>query len=81
MSKPIRNAGVCVCKVPVVRISSMWMPHPNKPIAGRLINPEGLPALVGLVRDGADDGVSQLAAVLGPLEPPKRLYGNEQTME
>ena len=31
--------------------------------------------------DGADDGVSQLAAVLGPLEPPKRLYGNEQTME
>ncbi|HOV97032.1 MAG TPA: type II secretion system protein [Thermomonas sp.] len=46
-----------------------------------LINPEGLPALVGLVRDGADDGVSQLAAVLGPLEPPKRLYGNEQTME
>lgn len=46
-----------------------------------LIDPEGLPALIGLVREGRGDGVSQLAAVLGPLLPPKRLYGDEQTME
>lgn len=46
-----------------------------------VVNPEGLPALIGLVREGTGEGVSQLAAVLGPLTPPKRLYGNEQTME
>lgn len=42
------------------------------------VNPEALPALVALVRD--DNGVDRplLAAVLGPLEPPKRLYGDEQ---
>lgn len=39
---------------------------------------ESLPAMVGLVRD--DDGVDRplLAAVLGPLSPPQRLYGEEQ---
>lgn len=46
-----------------------------------LVNPEGLPALIGLVREGTGEGVSQLAAVLGPLQPPKRLYGDEQTMD
>ena len=49
-----------------------WPPSLGK------VNPEALPALVGLVRD--DNGVDRplLAAVLGPLEPPKRLYGDEQ---
>ena len=49
-----------------------WPPSRGK------VNPEALPALVGLVRD--DNGVDRplLAAVLGPLEPPKRLYGDEQ---
>ena len=39
---------------------------------------ESLPALVGLVRE--DGGVDRplLAAVLGPLSPPERLYGEEQ---
>lgn len=46
-----------------------------------LVKPEALPALVGLVREGGNGDSPQLAAVLGPLEPPKRLYGKEQTME
>jgi general secretion pathway protein J len=43
-----------------------------------LVKPEALPAMVVLrrrVRDGDDPLV---AAVLGPLEPPERLYGDEQ---
>lgn len=55
--------------------TSQWPP------ALGLVDPEGLPALIGLVREGEGSGVSQLAAVLGPLLPPKRLYGQEQTME
>lgn len=51
------------------------------PAALGQVNPEGLPALVGLVRnDGARDR-PLLAAVLGPLEPPERLYGNEQLLD
>ena len=42
------------------------------------VNPEALPAVVGLVRryEGGDRPL--LVAVLGPLEPPKRLYGEEE---
>ena len=43
-----------------------------------LVNPEALPALVGLVREQDDRQSPLLAAVLGPLEPPLRLYGEEQ---
>jgi hypothetical protein len=56
----------------------VWPPKLGK------VKPEALPALIGLVRgsgDGASDGngdSTTLVAVLGPLEPPVRLYGEEQ---
>jgi hypothetical protein len=37
-----------------------------------------LPAVVGLVRRDGDDDRPLLVAVLGPLEPPRRLYGEEE---
>ena len=49
-----------------------WPPKLGK------VNPEALPALVGLVRDDEGRERPLLAAVLGPLEPPKRLYGDEE---
>lgn len=60
------------------RQSDVWPPKLGK------VKPEALPALIGLVRgsgDGASDGngdSTTLVAVLGPLEPPVRLYGEEQ---
>ena len=45
------------------------------------VNPEGLPALVGLVRNDGGRDRPMLAAVLGPLVPPERLYGNEQLLD
>lgn len=64
-----------------VYLDAEWNETPIWPPGRGLVNPEGLPALVGLVRVGAAGERPQWAAVLGPLEPPKRLYGNEQTME
>ena len=49
-----------------------WPPRLGK------VDPEALPALVGLVREGADGERPMLAAVLGPLVPPRRLYGEEE---
>ena len=45
------------------------------------VNPEGLPALIGLVRNDGGRDRPMLAAVLGPLVPPERLYGNEQLLD
>ncbi|WP_189375950.1 hypothetical protein [Thermomonas carbonis] len=54
------------------RQSSTWPPKLG------LVKPEKLPAVVMLSR-GENSGLSPaLAAVLGPLEPPYRLYGLEQ---
>ena len=53
-------------------VTDAWPPKLGK------VNPEALPALVGLVREDAEREKPLLAAVLGPLEPPKRLYGEEQ---
>jgi len=49
-----------------------WPPKLGK------VNPEGLPAVVGLIRRFEDGDRPLLVAVLGPLEPPIRLYGEEQ---
>ena len=54
------------------RQSDSWPPRLGK------VDPEALPALVGLVREAADGERPTLAAVLGPLAPPLRLYGEEQ---
>jgi len=54
------------------RESEVWPP------ARGLVNPEALPAMVVLVRNFGGREQSVLAAVLGPLEPPVRLYGDEQ---
>lgn len=54
------------------RATGEWPPRLGK------IEEEALPALVGLVREGADGERPILAAVLGPLAPPLRLYGEEQ---
>ena len=48
------------------------------PPARGLVKPEALPAMVILQRRRHDRDDSLVAAVLGPLEPPKRLYGDEQ---
>lgn len=49
-----------------------WPPKLGK------VNPEALPAVVGLVRRFEDGDRPLLVAVLGPLEPPERLWGEEQ---
>jgi len=49
-----------------------WPPNRGK------VQPGALPALVALVREAADGERPVLAAVLGPLEPPRRLYGEEE---
>lgn len=49
-----------------------WPPRLGK------VDAEALPALVGLVQESAEGERPMLAAVLGPLEPPLRLYGEEQ---
>ena len=54
------------------RATETWPPKLGK------VNPEGLPAVVGLVRRFADGDRPLLVAVLGPLEPPRRLYGEEE---
>ena len=54
------------------RQTDTWPPKLGK------VNPEALPAVVGLVRRYADGDRPLLVAVLGPLVPPKRLYGDEQ---
>ena len=54
------------------RETDTWPPKLGK------VNPEGLPAVVGLVRRSEDGDRPLLVAVLGPLEPPIRLYGLEQ---
>lgn len=54
------------------RETDTWPPKLGK------VNPEALPAVVGLMRRFADGDRPLLVAVLGPLEPPKRLYGEEQ---
>ncbi len=54
------------------RETDTWPPKLGK------VNPEGLPAVVGLVRRSEDGDRPLLVAVLGPLEPPIRLYGVEQ---
>lgn len=54
------------------RVTGEWPPRLGK------IEEEALPALVGLVREGVDGERPMLAAVLGPLAPPIRLYGEEQ---
>jgi hypothetical protein len=54
------------------RQADAWPPRLGK------VGPEALPALVALVREGADGERPMLAAVLGPLAPPQRLYGEEQ---
>ena len=54
------------------RETDTWPPKLGK------VNPEGLPAVVGLVRRSEDGDRPLLVAVLGPLEPPIRLYGGEE---
>jgi general secretion pathway protein J len=54
------------------RETDTWPPKLGK------VHPEGLPAVVGLVRRFAEGDRPLLVAVLGPLEPPTRLYGDEQ---
>ena len=54
------------------RETDAWPPKLGK------VNPEALPAVVGLVRRFAEGDRPLLVAVLGPLEPPVRLYGEEQ---
>lgn len=54
------------------RETDTWPPKLGK------VNPEALPAVVGLVRRYDDGDRPLLVAVLGPLEPPKRLYGDEE---
>lgn len=54
------------------RASDAWPPKLGK------VNPEALPAVVGLVRRHDDGDRPLLVAVLGPLEPPRRLYGEEE---
>ena len=54
------------------RETDTWPPKLGK------VNPEALPAVVGLVRRFEDGDRPLLVAVLGPLEPPIRLYGVEQ---
>lgn len=54
------------------RETDAWPPKLGK------VNREALPAVVGLVRRFSDGDRPLLVAVLGPLEPPVRLYGEEQ---
>ena len=54
------------------RETDAWPPKLGK------VNPEALPAVVGLVRRFEDGDRPLLVAVLGPLEPPARLYGEEE---
>lgn len=54
------------------RQGDAWPPRLGK------VEAEALPALVGLVREDAGGERPMLAAVLGPLEPPRRMYGEEQ---
>ena len=54
------------------RETDTWPPKLGK------VSPEALPAVVGLVRRFEDGDRPLLVAVLGPLEPPIRLYGVEQ---
>ena len=54
------------------RETDAWPPKLGK------VNPEALPAVVGLVRCFQEGDRPLLVAVLGPLEPPIRLYGEEQ---
>ena len=54
------------------RETDAWPPKLGK------VNPEALPAVVGLVRRFDDGDRPLLVAVLGPLEPPVRLYGEEE---
>ena len=72
--------------MPISRFAARTLPSRLRKLYGRSIygalllavfGALALPALVGLVRD--DNGVDRplLAAVLGPLEPPERLYGDE----
>ena len=54
------------------RETDAWPPKLGK------VNPEALPAVVGLIRRFEDGDRPLLVAVLGPLEPPIRLYGGEE---
>ena len=54
------------------RETDTWPPKLGK------VNPEALPAVVGLIRRFEDGDRPLLVAVLGPLEPPIRLYGGEE---
>lgn len=59
-------------------VSENGAPGEVWPPARGLVKPEALPAMVILQRRRHDRDDSLVAAVLGPLEPPKRLYGDEQ---
>lgn len=57
---------------PAWRETDVWPPKLGK------VNPEALPAVVGLMRRFEAGDRPLLVAVLGPLEPPRRLYGEEE---
>ena len=54
-----------------------WRESPTWPPTLGKVKLDALPAIVGLVRVGEDGDRPLLVAVLGPLEPPLRLYGVE----
>lgn len=55
-----------------------WRQHDAWPPRLGKVDAEALPALVGLVREDEGGEKPMLAAVLGPLTPPLRLYGEEE---
>lgn len=71
---PLQGGG----EVEFTYIDTAWRSTETWPPKLGKVNPEALPAVVGLVRRFEDGDRPLLVAVLGPLEPPRRLYGEEE---
>ena len=71
-ARPRSNGGCAPAPTACRRQLDPWPPNRGK------VHPGAWPAVVALVREAADGERAVLAAVLGPLEPPRRLYGEEE---
>lgn len=71
---PLQGGG----EVEFAYFDAQWRETDAWPPKLGVVNPEAIPAFVGLMRRFEAGDRPLLVAVLGPLEPPKRLYGEEE---